>query len=182
MLVPRILTAVVLLAIIVPALFSGQYYAFAALAFVFYGAALWESSRLFSIGRNLVTTGLWCFAFALMLGMRKFDGAPVMFALACGMWGLRFAPKLKLGLPPLGTLGNTLLATLYNVAILACFLALVYLYQRSPVYLLSAMAPPQAGPQHFARQILGRCDWRLRAGTCAGGGCGAGGTGASGIA
>ncbi|WP_338848696.1 phosphatidate cytidylyltransferase [Massilia sp. W12] len=145
MLGTRILTAIVLLALILPALFSGYYAAFALLAFVFYAAAIWESQRLFFSPRPKLQIGIWCFAYALVLGIpqpagEKFGGVSILFALACGIWALRLSPKLNLGLPPADSLANRLLSNIYNLSLLCCFIALAYLQQRSPVYLVSAMA------------------------------------------
>jgi len=53
---------------------------------------------------------------------------------------IRFVPALKLGLPPLKTPANRLLSITYTLALLGCFIAIVSLFQHSPLYLLSVMA------------------------------------------
>ena len=50
MLKTRILTALVLLAVLLPVLYSNNPTAFAVVASVFFGAAIWECFRLFNPG------------------------------------------------------------------------------------------------------------------------------------
>ena len=50
MLITRILTALVLLAVLLPVLYSNNFTAFAVVASLFFGAAIWESFRLFNPG------------------------------------------------------------------------------------------------------------------------------------
>jgi len=63
-----------------------------------------------------------------------------VFALCVLLWVLRFVPALGLGLPALGTTANRLLSLTYTLALLGCFIAIVSLFQHSPLYLLSVMA------------------------------------------
>ena len=140
MLKTRIITALVLLAVILPVLFSGMYPAFALLALVFFACAIWESQRLFGQQQAIFGAALWTLLYAAALWQRQFAGAIYLFGLCCGIWGLRFTSNLALGLPALNSLGNRLLNNIYNVAILGCFVALVALFMHSPQYLLSCMA------------------------------------------
>ncbi len=140
MLIPRILTAIVLLAILVPVLFSHSYPAFAALALVFYVCAVWENLRLFGSKKPMLGAALWGGLFAFLMWQNQFSKAGLLFGLCVGIWLLRLLPKLKLGLPPLDSLANRLLSNIYSIAILGCFVAIVTLFQHSPIYLLSSMA------------------------------------------
>jgi phosphatidate cytidylyltransferase len=142
MLKTRIITAIVLLAVLLPVLYLNNFTAFALVAAVFFGAAVWEGFRLFNPGsaRALLIALFWtaafCYAF-LVAG----PGRPVFwFAISALIWLLRFAPSLKIGLPPLGSTANTMLSMTYAIAIVGCFAAIVALFRHSPAYLLSAMA------------------------------------------
>ena len=141
MLKTRIITAVLLLAVLLPVLFFNYFPAFAAIAAAFFGAAVWESFRLFK-NRFALPIALVCctlFAYAFLLGGVR--GEPMFwFALSVAIWLLRFVPALGTGLPPLDGVGNTLLSMVYALAIVACFIAIVALFQHSPLYLLSVMA------------------------------------------
>lgn len=140
MLKTRIITAIVLLAIMLPVLFSQSYIAFAGLTLVFYVCAAWENLRLFGSKKPEIGAALWGGLFAFLLYQNQFSKAGILFGLCVGIWLLRLSPNLKLGLPPLDSLANRLLGNIYSVAILGCFVAIVTLFQHSPTYLLSAMA------------------------------------------
>jgi phosphatidate cytidylyltransferase len=142
MLKTRIITAVALLAVLLPVLFFNNPIAFAVVVTVFFGAATWESFRLFNPGsaRALLISVFWTAAFCygfFIAGQRS----PVFwFAIGVLVWVMRFVPSLKIGLPPLESGANTLLSLTYAVALVACFAAIVSLYRHSPAYLLSVMA------------------------------------------
>ncbi|MBI3228941.1 MAG: phosphatidate cytidylyltransferase, partial [Burkholderiales bacterium] len=140
MLKTRIITAIVLLAILLPVLFSHSYLAFATLALVFYACAAWENQRLFGSKQAVLVAAIWSALFAYLLWQNQFAKSGFLFGLCVGIWLLRLSPNLALGLPALGTLGNRLLGNIYSVAILGCFVAIVTLFQHSPAYLLSSMA------------------------------------------
>jgi phosphatidate cytidylyltransferase len=143
MLKTRVITAVVLLAILLPVLYFNNYTAFAVVATVFFGAAIWESFRLFSPGIGyapLVVALFWTAAFAYGFFVSGQRNMQFWFGISVLVWALRFTPSLKLGLPPLATGGNTLLSLTYAIAIVGCFAAIVALFAHSPVYLLSVMA------------------------------------------
>jgi len=141
MLKTRVITAVVLLAVLLPVLYFNNYMAFAVVATVFFGAAIWECFRLFNPGtRNAhIIAVLWAAVFAAAVWSGRIN--PAMWAaLSMALWIARFAPSLKTGLPPLGTAANTLLSLVYGCAIVGCFAAIVDLFSTSPLYLLSVMA------------------------------------------
>ncbi|GAB3439203.1 phosphatidate cytidylyltransferase [Massilia solisilvae] len=142
MLKTRVITAVVLLAVLLPILYFNSYTAFAVVATVFFGAAIWEAFRLFNPASNsaLVVAGFWTAAFAYGFFVQGPGNLTFWFAISVLIWLLRLAPSLKIGLPPLDAGGNTLLSVTYAIAIVGCFAAIVALFQHSPLYLLSVMA------------------------------------------
>ncbi|MFL6675993.1 MAG: phosphatidate cytidylyltransferase [Massilia sp.] len=142
MLKTRVITAVVLLAVLLPVLYLNNFTAFAVVATVAFGAAIWECFRLFNPGsaNALVIALFWTAAFAWSFFIARSASPAFWFPISVLIWLLRFAPSLKIGLPPLQSTGNTLLSLIYAVAIVGCFAAIVELFRHSPVYLLSVMA------------------------------------------
>jgi len=141
MLKTRVITAVLLLAVLLPVLFSGYLPAVQAVAVVFFGAAVWEAFRLFKHRLAVVAAAVWTAAFAYTFIFT--DGlAHAQFWLAIGaaVWLIRFTPALKLGLPPAEGAGNAMLSVVYAATLVACFVAILLLFARGPVYLLSVMA------------------------------------------
>ena len=143
MLKTRILTALVLLAVLLPVLYSNNFTAFAVVATAFFGAAIWETFRLFNpkSGKAAVVALFWTAAFAWTFFFND-NGASrtFWFVISLLVWALRFVPSLKIGLPPLDSTANTLLSLTYAVALVGCFAAIVTLFAYSPLYLLSVMA------------------------------------------
>jgi phosphatidate cytidylyltransferase len=142
MLKTRIITAVVLLAVLLPVLFFNYFPAFAVVVTVFVGAAMWEGARLFGLAeaRARVVGVAAAALFVLLLTHAGKPGAVnALLGAACLLWLIRYAPSLGLGLPPLGGAANWSLAITFSFAIFACFFAIVVLYQHSAVYLLSVM-------------------------------------------
>jgi phosphatidate cytidylyltransferase len=146
MLKTRILTVVVLLAVLLPVLFLNYFPAFALVAAIFFAAAIWESARLFGQRAAGVYAVLWTALFAYSIWGAGFEADTALFALCVLFWVVRFLPTLAMGLPAMPgqpgvrVVGNTLLNTMFTVALFGCFIAIVALYQHSPVYLLSVMA------------------------------------------
>jgi phosphatidate cytidylyltransferase len=142
MLKTRILTALVLLAVLLPVLYSNNYIAFAVVVSLFFGAAIWECFRLFNPGtkRAIVIAAVWTAVFAYTFFGRPLANPTIWFAIGVVLWLLRFAPSLKIGLPPLNSTGNTLLSVLYALGVVSCFAAIVNLYMYSAVFLLSVLA------------------------------------------
>ncbi|WP_296948931.1 phosphatidate cytidylyltransferase [uncultured Massilia sp.] len=141
MLKTRVITAVVLLAVLLPILYFNNFTAFAVVATVFFGAAIWECFRLFNPGTQNahIIALLWTAAFAVALFTDRINTS-FWAALSLALWIARFAPSLKTGLPPLGTPTNTLLSLVYGFAVVGCFAAIVELYSYSPLFLLSVLA------------------------------------------
>lgn len=142
MLKTRVITAIVLLAVLLPVLYLQDFTAFAVVATAFFGAAIWECFRLFnpSSTRALVVAVFWTAAFAYAFFVTGPANPVFWFAISVLIWMLRLAPSLRIGLPALDGGGNTLLSLTYAIAIVGCFAAIIALYFHSPLYLLSVMA------------------------------------------
>jgi len=143
MLKTRILTALVLLAVLLPVLYSNNYTAFAVVATAFFGAAIWETFRLFNPNSNkaALVALFWTAAFAWTFFIADTGASrSFWFVLSVVLWLVRFVPSLRTGLPPLDSVGNTLLSLIYAVSLVGCFAAIVTLYAYSPLYLLSVLA------------------------------------------
>lgn len=136
----RVVTALVLLAILLAVLLSKSFFLFVAAATAFYAAAAWESFRLFKVKHAVIATVLWTCLFIFIVLQERFLNAPFLFALCVAIWAIRLFPSLAIGLPPLATISNRLLNAVYGIAILGCFVAIALLYKHGPVYLLSVMA------------------------------------------
>lgn len=142
MLKTRIITALALLAILLPVLYFNNYTAFAVVASLFFGAAIWECFRLFNpeTSKAPLIAAFWTAAFVYAFFVAPNPDPTFWFAISVLVWLLRFAPSLKLGLPPLNSGANTFLSLVYAVAVVGCFAAIVEMYRHSPLYLLSVMA------------------------------------------
>ncbi|OGB23472.1 MAG: CDP-diglyceride synthetase [Burkholderiales bacterium RIFCSPLOWO2_02_FULL_57_36] len=136
----RVVTALVLLAILLAVLFTQSFIVFAITATVFYAAAAWESFRLFKIKHPIEVAAFWTIAFVFIVFEERFVGAPLLFALCSAIWVVRLFPSLALGLPPLASFGNHLLNAIYAITILGCFVAIAALYRHGALYLFSVMA------------------------------------------
>lgn len=142
MLRTRVITAIVLLAVILPVLFVGSRWAIQLLCTVFFAAACWESCRLFRVRFVILSTVIWTALYGwLVFFMDPING--LIWFIACLIWIFIFIPLLKFGLPDFNSYTNRLLSVLYLISILACFLVIPdFLFEpsRSPFYLLSVMA------------------------------------------
>jgi len=141
MLKTRVITAVLLLVLLLGVLFSGSYPAVAVVVTVFFGAAVWEAFRLFRNKAAVVVAAFWAAAFAYTFFFNNgLSQAKLWLMLGVAIWLLRFTPSLKLGLPAPEGFGNMMLSMVYAVTLVACFVAILVLFNVSPVFLLSAMA------------------------------------------
>ena len=141
MLKTRVLTALVLLAILLPVLYSANFYAFTALALAFFAAAMWECQRLFKKPAPMVMAALWAGLLAYCLFHLKDFSYLLLFALSTAFWALRLTPTLARGLPEAHNFSSGILSALYGISIFACFVAIaVFFQQQSPMYLFSVMA------------------------------------------
>ncbi|MET0982270.1 MAG: phosphatidate cytidylyltransferase [Telluria sp.] len=149
MLKTRVLTALVLLAVLLPVLYSSNYTAFAVVATAFFGVAVWETFRLFNpksdkaplVAVLWTAVFVWIFFFTNSASISIFWFTPQFwFYLSVALWLVRFVPSLKMGLPPLDNPRNTILSFAYAASLVGCFAAIVTLYAYSPLYLLSVLA------------------------------------------
>lgn len=140
MLKTRVMTALLLLAVLLPILFLNNFPALVLVSVLFFGAAIWESARLFANGKPLLIAAIASLIYALVIFVIPLPGTRMLFALCLALWGLRFAPALGLGLPPLHSTASQLLSVTYGMAIFGCFIAIIALFHHAPLYLLSVMA------------------------------------------
>ena len=108
MLKTRVITALVLLAVLLPVLFFNYYPAFAVVVTVFVGAAMWEAARLFGLEESAarVTGVLGAALFVLLMVGAKPGAVTALYSVAALLWLIRYTPSLGLGLPPLKGAAN----------------------------------------------------------------------------
>jgi phosphatidate cytidylyltransferase len=140
MLKTRVITALVLLAILLAVIFSKSFLVFAIAAALFFAAAIWECFRLFDSKHPVIGAVIWTAAFGFLMLKNDFTSAVLFFGLCAAIWAIRLVPSLAIGLPPLTGAGNRLLNGIYGIAILGCFMAITVLFNYSPLYLFSIMA------------------------------------------
>jgi phosphatidate cytidylyltransferase len=156
MLRTRVITALVLLAVLLLILYLHSYWVFTSATAVFFGAAAWESLRLFGAKLPLQGAMLWVAAYlfiAFFVGDSHAGISQIsqltplsivqtlfLFGLSVAIWALCMAPSLAIGLPALDAVGNRLLNSMYSVSILACFVAMLTLFRHSALYLFSILA------------------------------------------
>ena len=140
MLRTRVITALVLLAVLLPVLFAGSPPIVIALCALFFGAACWESLRLFGQGLPIPAAIIWAGIFIWLAHTGVSTQFMLVWSIGLLAWLLRFLPSLKFGLPALASGANRIASTLYLLSVLGCFLAIVVLQRHSPVYLLSVLA------------------------------------------
>ncbi|MTV38413.1 phosphatidate cytidylyltransferase [Duganella radicis] len=142
MLKTRIITAVALLAVLLPVLFFNYFPAFALVVTLFVGAAVWEGARLFGLGEGKARVAGFAggLLFVALMYSAKPGSVNALYGVAALLWIIRYAPTLGLGLPQMGGAANWSLAITFSFAVFAAFFAIVGLYLHSPLYLLSVMA------------------------------------------
>ncbi len=139
MLRQRVITAVVLLLLLAVVLGSGSALAFHFTLGLFFGAAAWEALRLFAVRRAIPLSVFAALALILLAGRATDEWIPLA-SLCVLLWVMRFAPALRFGLPPTEGARGALFTAVYMVALFGCFVAIAGLWQRSVVFMVSAMA------------------------------------------
>ncbi len=139
MLKTRVMTALVLLAILLPVLFLHNLVLFAAVVVVFFAAAAWEGLQLFGSRQPVLWTAFWVALVIFVIFISGLPGVRNLFIFCVALWAIRFVPALRFGLPALGSSENQLLCGTYLVSVAGCFIAIVILFEHSPLYLLSVM-------------------------------------------
>lgn len=157
MLRQRVMTAVVLLLVLAGVLGSGSLLAFYLTLALFFGAACWESLRLFEV-RLSIPLAIGAAVLLPLMADRSPGDWTALATLCVLIWGLRFAPALKFGLPPTGGPRGYLFVVVYLLSLFGCFIAIAALFQRSAVFLISAMAIVWVADvgAYFAGRALGR--------------------------
>ncbi len=157
MLRQRVITAIVLLLLLAAVLGSGSLLAFHLTLALFFGAACWEALRLFGVRRALPLAVLAAVALPWLADRASGEWIPLA-ALCVMLWALRFLPALKFGLPPTTGARGSLFTVVYLIALLGCFVAIAALWQRSGLFLVSAMAVVWVADigAYFAGRAFGR--------------------------
>lgn len=140
MLKTRIITALVLLAVLLPVMFFNYFPALVVVATLFFAAAMWEGARLFDLKVPRLFGAVCAVIFVYGLYHARPGAVSSLFTVCVLLWAIRFTPSLGIGLPPMRGAGNATLGVTFAFAVFGCFYAIIALYQHSPAFLLSAMA------------------------------------------
>lgn len=140
MLKMRVITALVLLAVLLALLYFNSFPAFAIVAAIFFAAASWESARLFKAKTPALVAAVWTVVFAWIAFRNVSTDVRLLSGLCVAIWTVRLVPSLGMGLPPIESIGSRLLSVIYGVVILGCFVAILFLFTHSALYLFSVMA------------------------------------------
>ncbi len=157
MLKQRVITAVALLALMAVVLGSGSLLAFHLTLAVFFGAACWEALRLFGVRRAVPLAIVAAVLLPWLADRAPSEWVPLA-ALCVLLWALRFAPALKFGLPPVTGSRGALFTAIYLLALFGCFISIAALWQRSVMFMVSAMAIVWVADigAYFAGRAFGR--------------------------
>ena len=106
---------------------------------VFFAAAVWESLRLLQVRLELPSAAMAGILLLMLTSGSDWNWKPLA-TLCVLIWALRFVPALKFGLPPTEGMRGHLFVAVFLIALLGCFVSIAAVFQRSPIYLISAMA------------------------------------------
>ncbi len=95
MLKTRVITALVLLAILLALLSVNSFPVFAIAATVFFAAAVWESFRLFGSKHPIVGAAVWTAAFIFLAFRSVFSDVALLFVVCASIWAVRLTPSLQ---------------------------------------------------------------------------------------
>jgi len=85
MLKTRVITALVLLAVLLPVLFLNNFFAFAAVTVAFFAAGAWESLRLFRYSRAELWAGFWTVGYAVVVFVSGLPSVRSLFAVCVAL-------------------------------------------------------------------------------------------------
>jgi phosphatidate cytidylyltransferase len=142
MLLQRVITAVLLLALLLPALLLDNLWPFAALTLLMVGAAGWEWGRLAGLGQGgaLVLGAAVALACACAWQAGWATSAPAsVWWLASACWVAGGAWALRLGPAGWSTLPRAVRVVAGGLMLTAAWLALVAAKQRGPGFILTSM-------------------------------------------
>lgn len=139
MLKTRVMTAIVLLAVILPVLFFGTRWPIIGLCTLFVAAACWESLRLFGHRMVIVVSVVWTAMFFWLAWTGNSTQFLLIWSVAVLAWLIKLIPALGFGLPVIGSGSNRIYSAMYLISVVGCFLALLVLQRHSTTYLLSVM-------------------------------------------
>jgi phosphatidate cytidylyltransferase len=140
MLKTRVITALVLLAVLLALFFFNSLPAFEFVLTLFFAAGVWEGFRLFQSKRPVIYAALLTAVLGGLIVSGRVTDLKLLSGLCAAVWALRLAPSLAIGLPPLHSIGDRMLTGIYAIAIFGCFIAILALFQHSPLYLFSVMS------------------------------------------
>jgi phosphatidate cytidylyltransferase len=157
MLRQRVITAIVLLLLLGVVLGSESALAFYLTLALFFGAACWEALRLFGVRRTIPLSVLATLVLILLVGRATDEWIPLA-SLCVLLWALRFAPSLRFGLPPTEGPRGALFTAVYLMALFGCFVSIAGLWQRSIIFMITAMAIVWVADigAYFAGRAFGR--------------------------
>lgn len=147
MLKTRVITAMVMLAVLLSSLYSGSNLVINIVCTLGFAAACWESGRLFGhryvIPTAVVLAALFFWTVLNVVDIKSWAWGLGIHGLGCAVLILLFIPSLKFELPKLTGMLNLLFSASYLISIFACFLAIRIFFAATgsqPLFLLSVMA------------------------------------------
>lgn len=158
MLKTRVLTAVVMLLILLPLLFWGTPPLVRVACVIIFAVASWECARLFDYATPSLIAFFWTIVMTGIIWFGELADFMAIWVLSAVLVVCFFIPFLLFGLPRRKSVFNRLTSILYNIALLACFLAIMTFIQQSALYLLSVLSVVWLADTgaYFAGMVWGR--------------------------